>query len=81
MDQVDLNEAGVQIKFEEELKRYNKSNRGVLGVQDRSSKHKDIELKIYAKYILREGTKEERRELMGYFKSKIKVTKKVVTIE
>ena len=81
MDQVDLNETGVQIKFEEELKRYNKFNRGVLGVQNRSSKHKEIELKTYVKYILREGTNEEKRELMGCFKSKIKVTKKVVTIE
>ena len=70
-----------QIKFEEELKRHNKFNRGVLGIQDRNKKHKDIELKTYAKYILREGTKEERCELMGCFKSKIKVTKKVVTIE
>lgn len=81
VDQVDLNETGVQIKFEEELKRYNKFNRGVLGVQNRSSKHKEIELKTYVKYILREGTNEEKRELMGCFKSKIKVTKKVVTIE
>jgi len=81
MDQVDLNEVGIQIKFEEELKRHNKFNRGVLGVQDRTKKHKDIELKTYAKYILREGAKEEKRELMGCFKSKIKVTKKVVTIE
>ena len=81
MDQIDLNETGVQIKFQEELKRYNKFNRGVLGVQKRSTKHEDIELKIYVKYILKEGTNEEKRELMGCFKSKIKVTKRVVTIE
>lgn len=81
MDQIDLNETGVQIKFQEELKRYNKFNRGVLGVQKRSTKHEDIELKTYVKYILKEGTNEEKRELMGCFKSKIKVTKKVVTIE
>ena len=81
MGQIDLNETGVQIKFQEELKRHNKFNRGVLGMQDRSAKHKDIDLKTYAKYILRDGTKEEKRELMGCFKSKIKIAKKVVTIE
>lgn len=81
MDQIDLNQTGVRIKFEEELKRQNKFNRGVLGIKNESSKHQDIDLKTYAKYILHEGSNEEKRELMGCFRSQIKVTKKVVTIE
>jgi DNA invertase Pin-like site-specific DNA recombinase len=81
MDQLDLNETGVQIKFEEELKRYNKFHKGVLGIKNKVAEHQDIDLKDYAKYILKEGTNEEKRELMGCFKSKIKVTKKIVTIE
>ncbi|TSD03245.1 MAG: Uncharacterized protein Athens071416_306 [Parcubacteria group bacterium Athens0714_16] len=80
IDSVDLNEAGVKIKFEEELRRYNKFNLGVLGVQKKKTKHEDIDLKTYVKYILRDGTSQEKRELMGCFKSKIKITKKVVTI-
>ncbi len=81
MDQIDLNDVGIQHKFEEELKRHNKFHKGVLGIKKQESTHKDIDLKTYAKYILCEGTNEEKRELMGCFKSKIKVTAKVVTIE
>lgn len=81
MDQIDFNNTGVEIKFNEELKRYNKFNRGVLGMNSPSSKHKEIDLKTYAKYILMNGSNEEKRELMGCFKSRIKVTAKVVTIE
>ena len=81
LDQIDLNAFGIKIKFEEELKRFNKFQRGVLGMNDSSAKHQEVDLKTYAKYTLREGTKEEKRELMGCFKSKIKITKGVVTIE
>jgi len=42
--------------------------------------HQDIDLKTYAKYILKNGTNEEKRELMGNFHSNITVTKKNVTI-
>jgi len=37
-------------------------------------------MKTYAKYILKEGTNEEKRELMGCFKTRIKVTKGVIEI-
>ena len=69
------------IKFDEELSRRNKFNKGVLGIQDQTKTHQAIDLKTYAKYILKEGTDEEKRELMGCFKSKMKVTESVVTVE
>ena len=80
MDQIDLNQMGVEMKFNEELKRYNKFNRGVLGMSSPTSKHKEIDTKTYAKYILKDGSNEEKRELMGCFKSRIKVTSKIITI-
>lgn len=80
MDQIDLNQTGVQHKFEEELKRYNKFNRGVLGIRNQIKDHQELDLRTYAKYILREGTNEEKRELMGCFKSRIKIRKHIVTI-
>jgi len=81
VDFMDLNESGIKIKFEEELKRYNKFNLGVLGIQNKTKSHQSIDLRTYAKYILRDGTKGEKRELMGCFKSKIIITKKVVEIK
>lgn len=81
LDQVDFNALGIQHKFEEELKRFNKFQRGVLGFSNPKAKHEDIDSKTYAKYVLKEGTNEEKRELMGFLKSKIKITKGIVTIE
>ncbi len=81
IDQINLNDFGIKVKFEEELKRFNKFQKGVLGFSNAKTTHEDINLKTYAKYILKEGTNEEKRELMGCFKSKIKITKRIVTIE
>lgn len=80
MDKIDLNETGVKIKFEDELKRYNKFHRSVLGINGKSEAHHEIDLRDYAKYILREGTNEEKRELMGCFKSKIGMNKGVISL-
>ena len=76
-----MNDVGLKIKFEEELKRINSFNKGVLEIGNSNKKHKEINLKTYAKYVLRNGSNEEKRELMGCFKSRIKVSKQIVTIE
>ena len=80
-NQIEVNDFGIQAKFEEELKRFNKFQRGVLGISNPKANHQDVDMKTYAIYTLKNGTKEEKRELMGCFKSKIKITKGVVTIE
>ena len=80
MDQIDFNVFGIQYKFENELKRFNKFQRGVLGLSGIKKTEADIDPKTYVKYILKDGTDEEKRELMSCFKSKIMVTEKVVTI-
>ena len=81
LDRIDINQMGVQMKFEEELRRHNRFNRGVLGVQKATQTHTEIDLRTYAKYILRDGTNEEKRELMGCFKSRIRLTKGVIGVE
>jgi hypothetical protein len=81
IDKIDMNDVGLQIKFEEELKRINNFNKGVLEINNPNKKHKEINLKTYAKYVLRSGSNEEKRELMGCFKSKIKVRSQIVIIE
>ncbi len=68
------NSFGVKVKFEEKLK-------GVLGISNKKQHHEDVEMKTYAIYILKHGTKEEKRELMSCFRSKIRITKGVVEID
>lgn len=80
LDKIDLSETGVRVKFEEELKRHNKFHRAVLGMKGKADAHHEIDLRDYAKYVLREGSNEEKRELMGCFKSRVTVAKKAVAI-
>lgn len=80
LDQIDISDLGVQMKFEEELKRYNRFQRTVLGLSDPKAKHKDVDARTYAKYILKEGANEEKRELMGCFTSRLKLTRGVITL-
>lgn len=80
LDQIDFNQLGMRVRFDEEFKRFNKFQRSVLQSGGTKKSHTDIDLTTYAKYILKEGTNEERRELMECFMSKIIITQGVVTV-
>jgi hypothetical protein len=59
-------------KVEKEVERYHKFRMGVLGLNDtEQEKQKQIDMKNYAKYILREGEVAEKRELLMSLKSKL----------
>jgi site-specific DNA recombinase len=81
LDQIDFNNMGIQHKFEEELRRFNRFQRGVLGLSKNEKKHEEVDLRTYVKYTLKEGSDQEKRELMGCFKSKIRITDGIVTID
>ncbi|MGH7175027.1 MAG: recombinase family protein, partial [Minisyncoccia bacterium] len=81
LDRIDVSQFAIRARFEDELRRFNKFQRSVLGGRATQGKDADIDIKTYARYILQEGANEEKRELMGCFKSKLKVTKGVVTVE
>jgi len=81
MDQIDLNEIHMKQKFEEEVDRLNKFQKNILGMQGIKKKVKDIDLRGYAKYLLKEGSAIEKREFLSCMKSKFIVARKVVAIE
>lgn len=70
IDTVDLDELGMRFKLEEEVARYKKFTSGVLG-QDAAPAMQGMDVRRYAKYILREGTKDEKHELLSCLKSKM----------
>lgn len=80
LPKLEFNEHGIRYKFEDELKRFNKFQRTVLGREKPGGAHEEVDIRTYARYILKEGTNEEKRELMGCFRSKLKITKGVITI-
>jgi len=70
MEKVDLDELGVKSRIEQEIIRFNKFRIGVLG-HKKEKTNIDIDIRNYAKYLLREGTLIEKRELLFFLKSKL----------
>lgn len=79
IDKVDLNELEIKGKIKEELERFKKFQRVILGNQDKVEVP-EIAIKDYAKYVLKEGKDLEKRELMGCFKSRITLKNKAVQL-
>jgi len=80
IDQIDVNELGIKQKFQEEVKRYNVFNSRVLKIEGKQE-NKEIDVKSYVKYLLREGSMSEKREILSCIKSKIVIRKKILFIE
>ncbi|MFH1767357.1 MAG: hypothetical protein ABH826_04710 [Patescibacteria group bacterium] len=80
IDQMDINELGIQCRLEDELKRFSKFQRIVLGSENKLSpdKQEEVSIRIYAKYLLKEGSITEKRYLLGNMKSKLMYENKVV---
>ena len=81
IDIVDIHELGMRIKLEEEIKRFNRLQRLATKNTPRYSINEDeINTREYAKYVLREGTPIEKRELMGNVRSRMTLTDKKITL-
>jgi hypothetical protein len=71
LDGLNIDEIGIRQKLEDEMKRFNIFQRSVLGNTDKIKSVKDADIRNYAKYVLKEGSVLEKRELLGSFRSKI----------
>jgi DNA invertase Pin-like site-specific DNA recombinase len=80
VDRIDLDELGIRDKIEKELIRFNKFRIGVLGHKKEVS-NSDIDIRNYAKYLLKEGTITEKRELLSFLKSKLILKDKKIILE
>lgn len=80
LDKVDINELGMRQKLEDEIARFNIFRRSVLGSTDRIKEREDTDIKNYAKYILKEGSTTEKRELLANLRSKIVYKDKTLTL-
>lgn len=71
LDKVDINELGMRQKLEDEIARFNIFQRSVLQTTVKSDKDHVTDIRNYAKYILKEGTVMEKRELLANLRSRI----------
>jgi len=70
IDTVDLDKTGMRKKLEAEIEKMNKFTADVLGLQNEIAIPK-IDTRGYAKYVLKNGKVEEKREILGCLKSRI----------
>lgn len=70
LDTIDLDEIGMKAKIEEEIARYNKFRIGVLGMKTKD-RNTAVDVRNYAKYLLKDGTITEKRELLVCLRSKL----------
>jgi hypothetical protein len=80
MDEVHLDEIGMKEKIKIEVEKTKKFNMSVLGVKNEKIKVSDIDIRNYAKYVLRDGGLVEKRELLECLRSKILLSNKVIKI-
>jgi site-specific DNA recombinase len=80
IDKIDIDEISVEEKIKVEVIRIKKFQASILGKKE-IIKINEIDVRNYAKYILREGTVIEKRELLGCLKSEILLNNKKITLK
>lgn len=79
---IKLDRTGIREKLESEINRYHKFRIGVLGIKEKNDqKTKDVDIRNYANYILREGAAFEKRELLSCIRSKLILKNKRLSLE
>lgn len=66
-----MDEIGIRHKLEEEVNRFNIFQRSVLNANEKIKLPTEADIKNYAKYILKEGSKEDKRLVLQNLKSEI----------
>lgn len=79
IEKVDIDEIGIKEKIKSEVERFKKFQQAILGVKTKAI-IADIDIRNYAKYILKDGTDTEKRELLSCFKSKISLKDKKIVL-
>ncbi len=82
IDNINLDKIGVRQKLELEMGRFNSFRNKVLGLsEEQENKQNKIDVRAYAKYLLKEGTIQEKRELMQSIKSNLVLVDKKIILQ
>lgn len=83
IDELDVNEIGLKKQFQDEVDRYNRFQKTVLnmnGNEKEINKDQEFNIKTYARYVLKEGSIIEKRELLSCLKSKLIMKNKELSL-
>ena len=70
IDSMDFDRAGVVLKFKDELKRFNEFQKLISG-ETTTEPTDQLDIKTYAKYVLKTGSITEKRELLSSLRSRV----------
>lgn len=79
LDKININEIGMKEKIKLEIERMKKFQSSLLGIKQQIQIN-DVDIRAYTKFILKDGTAEEKRELLTCFKSKIVLKNKTISL-
>ncbi len=81
IDQVNINELGMRAKLEDEIRRFNKLQKIVNGQTGKALvEENDVNIRQYAKYLLKEGSVSDKRELLANLRSRLSYKDKKITL-
>jgi V8-like Glu-specific endopeptidase len=79
IEKIDINEIQIKEKIKADVERFTKLQRFLLGTKEKIN-IPSIDVRGYAKYVLREGSDIEKRELLGCIKGKIILKQKQISL-
>lgn len=79
-DKLDLKQTPMQNKIKAEIRRFKKFQGMVTGKSDKIEVN-DVDVKNYAKFLLKEGDDQEKRDLLGCLKGEILLNNKTISIK
>lgn len=79
LEKIDINEIEIKQKIRTDLEKFTKMQKFFLGTSEKISVS-TVDIRNYAKYVLREGQDSDKRELLGCLKGKILLKQKEVSL-
>jgi DNA invertase Pin-like site-specific DNA recombinase len=80
INKINLNEIEVKERIKADVERFSKLQKFLLGTKEKID-IPSIDIRGYAKYVLKEGSNLEKREMLGCLKSKILLSQKKISLE
>jgi DNA invertase Pin-like site-specific DNA recombinase len=80
LDTISLDEIGMKEKIKAEVEAHNAFQQSVLGLRSDKIKVKEIDIRNYAKHILRDRPIEEKRALLANLRSKLTLDNKTISL-
>lgn len=79
IDEVEFDDKGAIVKYQQEVEKYKKFSKIISGKIKNAPK--GINIKSYAKYVLSEGSRDEKREILGSLKTKLTLKDGVIKVK